>query len=152
MDFEKLKKNIYDNRKILFILILIFFFAMAIRSNLIRYDGNYLFEPDAYYHARMIQQNVEFGTTISPDPLTYYEVAGGVAAQPWSIYWGISVILYKILEVVTLQPAFNKELFSFSVQFFPVVFGALISIAVYFLARDVFSSRKVGIISAFLAA
>ncbi|MFA5764273.1 MAG: STT3 domain-containing protein, partial [archaeon] len=148
MDFEEIKKHIYDNRKMIFILIILFIFAMSIRSNLVRYEGNYLFEPDAYYHARLTEEIVQTGHIDAIDPNVYYQVEGGVKAQQPSIYHYVGAAFYTILSF----GIWNKELFAFSAQILPILFGALISIGMYFLGKEVFNSKKVGLITGFMAA
>ena len=141
-----IKQKIWNNRKMIFILIILFLFAMSIRSNIVRYDENYLFEPDAYYHARIIQEIVQQGYVNPIDPNVYYEVPGGGHSVSPSIYHYVSAGIY---ELFTLGQ-YDKESFAFSIQFLPIIFGALISIGMYFLGRDLFKSKKLGIISGFL--
>ncbi len=147
-DINNIKKQVWDNKKIIVLLIVLFLFAMAIRSNIVRYEGNYLFEPDAYYHARLVQEIVQQGFVSPIDPNVYYQVPGGVAAQSPSLYHYISAFLYTIISF----GIYNKELLAFSVQFFPIIFGALIAIGMYFLGKEIFNNKKIGLITAFLTA
>ena len=142
-------KKIYDNRVIIILLLAIFLLAVGVRSDLMKYPGNYLFEPDASYHARMILNLVRDGSVPNPDNLNYYQVEGGIGNQAPSVYWYLSAILYLIISIG--QP-FSKDLLLWSVKFFPAIFGALISIAMYFLAKEVFNDKRVALITAFLAA
>jgi hypothetical protein len=146
-DLKNVKTKVWENKKMILVLLILFLFAMSIRSNIVRYEGNYLFEPDAYYHARLVQDIVTTGAVPSPDPLAYYQIGGSQAQDP-SVYHWVSAALYSMISF----GAFNKELLMFSVQFFPIVFGALISIGMYFLGKEIFNSKKVGVITAFLAA
>lgn len=114
-----------------------------------KYPGNYLFEPDASYHARMILDLVRDGTVPNPDNLNYYQLPNGAEGQAPSVYWYLSAVLYLIIAIG--QP-FSKDLLLWSVKFFPAIFGALISIAMYFLAKEVFGDKRVALITAFLAA
>ncbi|MEK6958751.1 MAG: STT3 domain-containing protein [archaeon] len=146
--FANAKTKLWENRKIIILLIVIFLLAMGIRAHLMRYEGDYLFEPDAYYHARMIMYYVTEGSVPAIDSHTYYQL-GGIPPQPFSGYWWFSGVIYNLLA---LFGAFNKGLFTWSIKFAPTIFGALISIAMYFLSKEVFNSKKVGLVAAFLAA
>jgi len=130
------------------ILIILFLFAMSIRSNIVRYDGNYLFEPDAYYHARLVQDIVQQGYVTPIDPNVYYQVEGGMNSQSPSLYHYISAGIYSITNFGN----YNKESLAFSVQFWPIIFGALICVGMYFLGKTIFNSKKIGIIAGFLTA
>ena len=141
-----LKQRIWENRRIIVLLIAIFLIAFGIRGHLLRY--NYLFEFDAFYHARMVQDLVTQGYVSSPDPLAYYQF-GGAPSQQVSLYHVVSAWLYHL---VALGRPFDKDLFMWTIQFFPVVFGSLISVLMYFLGKEIFNSKKVGLITAFVAA
>ena len=145
--FGKLKQFLWDNRQIIFLLVAVFLLAFGIRAHLLRYT--YLFEFDAFYHARLVEQMATVGHIVSPDPSVYYEVIGGVAAQPASLYHYISLVGY---EIINLGGPFNKDLLMWWMQFNPVLFGSLICIVMYFLGKEVFNRRKIGLITAFVAA
>ena len=142
-------QTLFDNRVIIILLIAIFLIAVGVRSDLMKYPGNYLFEPDASYHARMILNLTREGSVPNPDNLNYYQVEGGVGNQAPSVYWYLSAVFYAIIAIG--QP-FSKDLLLWSVKFFPAIFGALIAIAMYFLAKIVFNSKKVALITAFVTA
>ena len=148
VNISNLKQQAWDNRKMIIILIVLFLLAMSVRSTIVRYEGNYLFEPDAYYHARLIQEVVQQGYVNEIDPNVYYAVEGGKAHQPPSLYHYINAGIYNIFTLGN----YDKESLAFSVQFLPIIFGALISIAMYFLGKEVFKSKKLGIIAGFLTA
>lgn len=144
--FQNIVQKVWDNRVIILLLIAIFLIAFGIRGHLLRYE--YLFEFDAFYHARIVEDLVKQGFVSNPDPLAYYQ-QGGALAAPVSLYHVTSTILYKIISFG--QP-FNKDFFMWSIQFFPVFFGALICLIIYFLGKEVFNSKKIGLITAFIAA
>ncbi len=148
MSVEEIKKKIWVNRKIIFALIIIFFLAMSIRSNIVRFEGNYLFEPDAYYHARITQELVTQGYVNEIDPNVYYFVEGGVPHTTIELQHYIMSFFYFVLSL----GFYNKELVALAVQIAPILFGAIISVSMYFLAKEIFNSKKVGLITAFLAA
>jgi asparagine N-glycosylation enzyme membrane subunit Stt3 len=145
---DDFKQKVYDNRKMLFVLIILFLFAFSVRSNLTRYEGNYLFEPDAYYHARLTQEIVQQGYVNEIDPNVYYQLEEGMTHQPPSLYHYVGAAFYNIISL----GQFDKELFALSAQILPIIFGALISIAMYFLGKEIFNNKKVGLIAGFLTA
>ncbi|VVB76070.1 Oligosaccharyl transferase STT3 subunit [uncultured archaeon] len=145
--FDKAKAFLWKHRVIIVLLIAIFLIAFGIRGHLLRY--HYLFEFDAFYHARLVEELVTTGHIISPDPMVYYEVAGGVAAQPWSLYHSISQAFYYL---VSIGQSYSKDTLMWSMQINPVIFGSLICILMYFLGKEVFNSRKIGLFTAFVAA
>ena len=146
---SNLGQTLFDNRVIIILLIAIFLIAVGARSDLMKYPGNYMFEPDASYHARMILDLTRDGSVPSPDDLVYYQIEGGMTNQAPSVYWYLSALLYGI---VAFGQPFSKDLLLFTVKFFPAIFGALIAIAMYFLAKVVFNSKKVALITAFVTA
>jgi len=146
MNKEEIMSKIWERRAIIVLLIAIFLIALGIRGHLLRYE--YLFEFDAFYHARLIQDIIQFGHVQSPDPLVYYEM-GGALPQKTTLYHFVSAAFYNILAFG--QP-FNKELLMWSIRIFSVIAGALIAILMYFLAKETFNSKKVGIITAFVTA
>ena len=141
------KQLLWDNRLIIVALIAIFLLGFGIRAHLLQY--HYLFEFDAFYHARLVEQIVTVGHIVTPDPDVYYQVAGGIAAQPWSVYHYICAAIYELLAMG--QP-YNKELLMWVMQANPVLFGAIICVVMYFLGKEVFNSKKIGLITAFAAA
>jgi dolichyl-diphosphooligosaccharide--protein glycosyltransferase len=143
---ETIFQKVWEKRVIIILLIAIFLIAFGIRAHLLRY--NYLFEFDAFYHARLVEQIVKTGSIVNPDPLAYYQ-QGGSPAMQMSLYHVVSALLYNIISFG--QP-FNRELFLWAVQFFPVVFGSIITVLLYFLGKEVFNNKKVGIIMAFIGA
>ena len=145
--FSKFIQPIWDNRLVLLLLTATFLLAFGIRGHLLRY--HYLFEFDAFYHARLVEQLIQVGHIITPDPNVYYQVAGGVAAQPWSLFHTVSQYFYYLVSIG--QP-FSRDLLMWSMQFSPVLFGSIICIAMYFLGKEVFNSKKIGLITAFVAA
>jgi|GEM_PF-603011 len=136
-----------QNKTIIILLLTIFGIALAIRAHLLRY--HYLFEFDAFYHARLVEQLINVGHIITPDPMVYYQVAGGVAAQPWSLYHSIAQLFYYIVSIG--QP-YSKDTLMWAMQVNPVIFGSIICIVMYFLGKEVFNSKKIGLITAFIAA
>ncbi len=145
---DGIKQYLWDNRQIIFLLIAVFLLAFGIRAHLMRYT--YLFEFDAFYHARLVEQIITQGHIISPDPQLYYQLeAGGSLPQQWEIYHYVSALGYNILAMG--QP-FNKELLMWWMQLNPVIFGSLICLVMYFLGKEVFNRRKIGLITAFVAA
>jgi len=148
INLEELQQKAWENRIIILVLAMIFLLAVGVRSDLVRHEGNYLFEPDAYYHARLIQEIVQQGHINEIDPNVYYQLPEGMVAQPPSFYHYINAIFYQIISF----GRFDKELFSWSVQILPIIFGAIISIAMYFFGKATTNDKKIGVIAAFLTA
>lgn len=143
---EKFLTYIWEKRALIIILLAIFLIGVGIRGHLLRYD--YLFEFDAFYHARLVQDIVQLGHVQTPDPLVYYEM-GGAPAQSTTLYHLTAAFFYNLLS---MGQAFNKELLMFSIRIFSVIVGSLIAVLMYFLAKDTFNNKKVGLITAFVAA
>ncbi|MDD3083578.1 MAG: STT3 domain-containing protein [Candidatus ainarchaeum sp.] len=148
MNFEEIKKSVWNNKETIFLLIIIFLLAISIRSNLVRFEGNYLFEPDAYYHARLTQELITQGYVGEIDPNVYYFVEGGMPQSTAELQHYLMAALYFVLSL----GFYNKELIAFAVQIAPILFGAIISVGMYFLAKEIFNSKKVGLVTGFLAA
>ncbi len=146
-NFEKLKNKVIENKIIIIFLIAIFLLAIGLRADLVRHEGNYLFEPDAFYHARLIQEIVQQGHISPIDPNVYYQ-EGGMTHQPPSLYHYVNAAFYHLISF----GRFDKELLSWTVQILPIIFGALISIAIYFFAKESFNDKKIGVVAAFLTA
>jgi len=148
LDLKNIKEKIWENRQIIFALIVLFFLAASIRSNIIRYEGNYLFEPDAYYHARLVQDIVTQGYIPEIDPDVYYFVEGGMPNSTPELQHYIMAAIYFIISL----GIYSKEAVALAVQIAPVLFGSIISVAMYFLAKEIFNDKKIGLFTAFLAA
>ena len=128
------------------ILVVLLLFAFSLRSHLLRYD--YLFEFDALYHARMAEYIVTMGHVPAVDPIAYYQM-GGAQAQQFTLYWPVSAAVYILTAFG--QP-FNLEFFMKTIQVMPAIFGALICFFMYFLGKEIFNSKKIGLVVAFIAA
>lgn len=148
LNAKDFKKKLLDNKQTIFILLVIFFLAVSMRSNIVRYEGNYLFEPDAYYHARLVQELVQQGYVNPIDPNVYYQVPGGIPHTTIELQHFVVASIYFILSL----GFYNKAVLALAVQIAPILFGAIISISMYFLAKEVFNNKKIGYITAFLAA
>jgi dolichyl-diphosphooligosaccharide--protein glycosyltransferase len=144
---ETLLKSIWDNRAIIIFLIAIFLIAFGIRGHLLRY--HYLFEFDAFYHARLVESLITTGSIPKIDPFNYYQVLGGVLHQPWSVYHTVAQCFYYLTN---FGHPFSKDALLWAMQFNPVVFGSLICIILYFLAKEVTNSKKIGLLTALTAA
>lgn len=149
MDTAKIKQKIWDNRKIIFALIIIFFLAVAIRSDIVRFEGNYLFEPDAYYHARLTYDLVTQGFINEIDPQVYYFVEGGMPHSTPELQHYIIALISILVSFAFIS---TKQAVAFGAQIAPIIFGSIISVSMYFLAKEIFNDKRIGIITAFLAA
>lgn len=141
---RKISERKYE---ILFIL-LIFIFAFGVRGQLIKYD--LFFEFDSYYHGRMAEYFLLHGTTPQVDPMAYYNLPEGGSAKPavGEFFWILTATIFKL---ATLGAQYNKNNWIVAIKFFPAIFGALISVAMYFLGKELYG-RKAGVAFAFFAA
>ncbi|MAG18446.1 MAG: hypothetical protein CL944_03165 [Candidatus Diapherotrites archaeon] len=144
---EKIKSYLSGHEKELLFGVLIFLLAFAIRAHLMIYDFMFGFDP--YFHARLAQYVAETLTLPSVDPLAYFQIEEG-AGLPASgaFFWFFTAIIFKI---VTLGAAFSKDSWVVAVKVFPAIFGALISVAMYFLGKEMYS-KKAGVTMALFAA
>ncbi len=144
---QKVKAYLKDNKAELFIVLLLFLLAFGIRAHLMVYQ--LMFEFDSYFHARIGEYILQTMTMPKVDPLAYYQVAGGAALPvAGSFFWTVTTTIFKI---VTLGAPYNKQAWIAAVKFFPAFFGAIISIAMYYLGKSMYG-RRAGVVMAFFAA
>jgi asparagine N-glycosylation enzyme membrane subunit Stt3 len=139
--FEKF----FAKYKIIILIVLIFIMAFAIRGHLLKYD--YMFEFDTYWHLRMTGYTLQ-GDLPENDPLGFYAQGGSNLEKRPPLVWYLTSFIYIIF---TLGAPFKKELLMQFARVLPAIFGALISIAMYFLGKEIYN-RKAGIIMAVVAA
>jgi len=140
------EKVTHVNKKQLFLLFLIFALAFGTRGHLMKYE--YLFGFDSYYHARMTGVLLEEGSIPETDTMAYYFVEEGVTPPRNTFFWYFSAAIYKI---VTLGGAYDKDLWIQFVKVLPALFGALTSVAMFFLGKEIYG-RKAGYVMALMAA
>ncbi len=140
--FERAKRA---DKKQLFLLAVIFLLAFGTRGHLLVYE--YMFGFDSYYHARMTGFLLQNGYVPAHDMMSYYFMGG--APPPQNIFfWYFTAAIYKI---ATLGAAYNKALWIQFVKVLPALFGALISVAMFFFGKEVYG-KKAGYAMAFIAA
>ena len=133
----------FDKRQWL-IVFLVTLLAFAIRAHLMRYE--LFFEFDSYLHARIIGYVLQTGSVPAVDPLAYYFTQVGMPVT--YVFWYLSAFIYKILF---LGAAYSKANVILLVKFLPAFYGALISGAMFFLGKEIYS-KKAGYAMAFIAA
>ncbi len=139
--FEKF----FTKHKRLMLIILIFVMAFAVRGHLLKYDN--MFEFDTYWHLRMTGYVLQ-GDLPDYDPLGFY-AQGGTPLTSWPPFvWYFTSFLYILF---TLGAPFNKQLLMEFARFLPAIFGALITVAMYFLGKEIYN-RKVGFVMAIVTA
>ncbi|MFH1751984.1 MAG: STT3 domain-containing protein [archaeon] len=140
--------NFWKNldKKQLFFLVMIFLLAFGIRGHLMKYDLFFGF--DSYYHARMLGYVLQDGWVPEMDPLAYFQHGGTPTPKDAPVFWFISAVLYKI---ITLGAAYNKELLIMVIKILPALYGALISVAMFFLGKAMYN-KKAGYAMAVVAA
>ncbi len=148
MSLDKVVGWVKANRMQLALLLLIFALAFGIRAHLFKYE--YMFGFDSYYHARMVETVLEQGDIPRNDQLAYYFI-GGVPPPRNQFFWYFSAALYKVGSIPFTLGTYNKELWVEFVKFLPALFGALISVAMFFVGKE-FYSKRVGYFMAFFAA
>ncbi|MBI2530531.1 MAG: hypothetical protein HYW05_05320 [Candidatus Diapherotrites archaeon] len=163
------------NKKMLFILALIFILGFAIRGHQLQYE--LFFEFDTYWHARMTSyaikgelipvfapENIGKSSIIDmkycetgadscsyppKDPLAYYQIGGArIPSDPMG-FWFINAAIYKIF---TFGSAYNKEVWIQFVKVLPAIYGALTALAMFFLFRRIYRSNKAGYLAGFFTA
>src|SRR3989338_2774490 len=143
---EKAKDYIWTHKKEIFFIFLIFLLAFGIRGQLMVYG--LMFEFDSYFHARIGEYVVQNLTVPATDPLAYYQVSGGATLPNNFFFWFFTAILFKIF---TLNAPFNKDAWIVAVKVFPALFGALTSVVMYYLGKEMYS-KKAGVAMAIFAA
>ncbi|MEK6958160.1 MAG: STT3 domain-containing protein [archaeon] len=140
------KNYVLGHKKELFFVFLIFLLAFGIRAHLMIYQ--LMFEFDTYFHARIAEYVVQTLTIPSVDPLAYYQVQGGASLPNTEFFWFFTAIIFKI---VTFWGPFSKDAWITAVKIYPALFGALISVGMYFLGKQMYG-KKAGVTMAFFAA
>ncbi|MBN2067459.1 MAG: hypothetical protein JW744_03255 [Candidatus Diapherotrites archaeon] len=133
------------NKKQLFLLAIIFLLAFGTRGHLLIFE--YMFGFDSYYHARMVGFVIENGYVPVHDTMSYYFM-GGATPPTNTFFWYFTAAIYKIC---TFGAAYDKMLWVQFVKVLPALFGALISVAMFFLGREIYG-KKAGYAMAFAAA
>lgn len=132
---------------------LVFVLAFIVRAHLMRYE--LFFEFDSYWHARMVADMLQSGFAIpTMDSLAYYHnAAAATLTNTPALFWIISAAIYKIF---TLNAPYQFELWVLFVKILPALYGALISVATYFLGRELMKGHPyehaTGIFAGILAA
>ncbi|MBI4210207.1 MAG: hypothetical protein HY544_01730 [Candidatus Diapherotrites archaeon] len=146
----KARAYVLAHRKEILFVFLIFLLGFGVRGQLMSYD--LMFEFDSYFHARIVEYVATHNFQVpSSDPLAYYELASSGGAPMPSVgtfFWLLSALLFKL---ITLNAPFSKAAFINVVKFLPAFFGALISVGMYFLGRELYG-KKAGITMGVFAA
>jgi dolichyl-diphosphooligosaccharide--protein glycosyltransferase len=145
---EILGKSFSIDKKQLFLLVVLFLFAFGIRAHLAKYDLFFGF--DSYYHARMVAEVIQNGAVPVIDTMGWYGSEGGGAFVPTSghFFWNFNAAIYN---VVALGGGYNKDLWIMLVKILPALYGALISVAMFFFGKEIYNKRA-GYTMAFFAA
>lgn len=136
MDFQALKGKVYERRKEIAIVFLIFLMGFAVRGYLIQYD--LFFEFDSYWHARVISYIIQTGTYPALDPLAYYQNGGAALYAGSDFFWYLNAVIYWIF---TFGGAYNKDTWIFFVKILPAIYGGLIAAATYFFGKALYNKR-----------
>ncbi len=149
MGFKSFWEKVKENKWHILILVFIFLIAMGFRMHVARYDG--LIEPDAYWHARATASYIQEPFSSHTDLLGIYHKADKLpySQNGVSLLWYISVVLWNIF---TFGAAYNKDIWMWFVRLLPACYGALTSLAMYFLFRVAYKSRHAGYLAGLFAA
>ncbi|MBI2597959.1 MAG: glycosyltransferase family 39 protein, partial [Candidatus Diapherotrites archaeon] len=134
------------DKKELFIVFLLFLLAFGVRGHMMVFE--YIWEFDTYYHARMAGEVIKNFAIPKSDPLSYYHMENAPVDTKANFFWIFTAAIYKIF---TLGAPYQKEVWLIFIKALPAIFGALISVAMYFLGKEMYG-KKAGIVMAFFAA
>ncbi len=133
------------------ILLIIFGIALSIRVCL-PYDGVFvgdwvrLAETDPWYHMRLVEGLVQhFPRTIAFDPYTFFPYGQRVFFAPF-----FDLLLGFFIWIIGLGSPSQHTIEVVGV-YFPAILGALVTIPVYLIGKELFN-RNVGLLSAALVA
>lgn len=112
------------------------------------FEKYYLSGPDPYYNLRLIEGTYQTGKYpyyYSSDPLLNYPIGaeGGRAPLFNMMALGFSRVLVPFMP--------ETEAISFSMQFLPALYGALLIFVVYFLGKELFNKKAALIAAMFIA-
>jgi len=141
-------KNWWNNtdRKQVIAVLMLFLLAFGVRAHLMEYE--LLFGFDSYWHARMVPLLIENGTMPVNDPLAYYQLDEAPVGNPAPVFWYLTAGIYKIF---TLNAPYDQDTWIVFVKLLPAFFGALISVMMFFVLKEMFG-KKVGYIAGYSAA
>jgi len=132
---NKIKNFFSKNWAIILIISLIFILGLGIRAHILRYD--YMFEFDPYWHLRATGYVVQ-GNLPANDPLGFYQQGGSNYGSWPNFLWFFTAAIYTI---TTFGAAYDKWLLMEYARWLPAIFGALISVAMFFLGKKMYNTR-----------
>lgn len=142
---KKIKNFFSKHWVIILIAVLIFILGLAIRAHILRYE--YMFEYDPYWHLRATGYVVQ-GELPATDPLGFYQ-QGGTKYSGWpNFLWYFTAAIYTI---TTFGAGYNKWLLMEYARWLPAIFGALISVVMFFLGKKMYNKRT-GVVMGVMAA
>jgi len=133
------------------ILLVIFGISLALRvtlpyENVFTGDAVIFGGTDPWYHMRLVENLVQhFPHIIAFDPYTLYPYGQEVAWSPF-----VDLLIGSIIWVISWGSATQQTIETVG-AYFPAILGALVTIPVYFIGREIFN-RNVGLLSAALIA
>lgn len=131
-------KNFFSKHWVIILIIsLIFILGLGIRAHILRYE--YMFEFDPYWHLRATGYVVQ-GNLPTSDPLGFYLQSESIQTykSKFSFLWFFTAAIYKI---TTFGAAYDKWLLMEYARWLPAIFGALISVAMFFLGKKMYNTR-----------
>ena len=134
-----------NKHKLIIILVFIFILAFGVRGHLLKYD--YMYEYDPYWHLRATSYVLE-GDLPDNDPLGFYEQGGSNYENRPKFLWYFTAAMYILF---TLGAEYKKWVLMDFARWLPAIFGAFISVAMYFFGKELYG-RKAGYVMALVSA
>ncbi|MFH1239727.1 MAG: STT3 domain-containing protein [Candidatus Diapherotrites archaeon] len=134
------------DKRLIFILLIIFLLGFGIRGHLLKYDLMYEF--DTYFHTKAVSYILQNGFIPDNDPQSYFQMGGATMATGADFFWYFNAAIYKI---ISFGAPYSKELLIEMVRFLPAIYGALTAVALFFFGRELYGN-KAGYVMAFMGA
>jgi len=147
----KIRARLSTKSKYAIALLIIFGIALALRvclpyENVFMGDGVRFGGNDPWYHMRLVENLVQhFPHRIAFDPFTLYPYGQNVPFAPF-----FDLLLGFLIWVIGLGSPTPHTIETVG-AYFPAILGALVTVPVYFIGRELFN-RNVGLLSAGLIA
>lgn len=134
------------DKRIIFVLILLFLLGFGIRGHLLKYDLMYEF--DTYFHTKVVSYVLQYGFVPDKDPLAYWQIGGSVLDKTNYFFWYFNAAVYKL---VYLGAPYSKAALIELVRFLPAIYGALTAVALFFFGKEIYG-KEAGYAMAFVGA
>ncbi len=107
---------------------------------------------DAVFHMRLVENTVHnFPHRIFFDPFTHFPYGNHLHFGPL-FTWVVAIIAFVVEAIIGGGGIPTRHTIELVGAFLPAVGGALIVLAAYFVAKEIFDDRRVGLLSALILA